>query len=304
MPDNQKSGRHTMRQTWGFLQKNRDDAVGRTGVARSQGVGLLLRLGNWRHTLALLAVTALAGLVLIALRFAFDTQDLFLADVGSISAYVTAVGTLYGILAAFTIVVVWGQFNETTTAITEETTDLADLYRYVTYLDDESATNQFREAIADYAEAVATNEWSKMATGERSPRAQDAFEGVYRAVAAVKLDSVRDEAAWNHIIRKFEDVSDSRNKRLDVAGSRMPSVIRQLFYGVSVALVAGFFMLAFRNDFLAIAATLLTTGLVVLVIDAVVDIDNPFGGQWTIAPTRFQEITRRLDEIDQALKAR
>ena len=158
---------------------------------------------------------------------------------------------------------------------------------------DESAANQFREAIADYADAVRTDEWSKMATGERSPRAQGTFEGVYRAVGAIKLDSVRDEAAWNHIIRKFEDVSDSRNKRLDVAGSRMPNVIRQLFYGVSVALVAGFFMLAFRNDFLAIAATLLTTGLVVLVIDAVVDIDNPFGGQWSIATSRFQESERK-----------
>jgi len=250
----------------------------------------------------LLGITALAGLVLVALRFAFDTQDLFLADVGSISAYVTAVGTLYGILAAFTIVVVWGQFNDTTTAITEETTDLADLYRYVTYLDDESAMRQFRAAIAEYAEAVATQEWSRMATGEQSPDAHNAFEGVYRAVSAIRLDSVRDEAAWNHIIRKFEDVSDSRNKRLDVAGSRMPGVIRQLFYGVSIALVAGFFMLAFRNDFLAIAATLLTTGLVVLVIDAVLDIDNPFGGQWTIAPTRFQDIVRRMDEIDHALR--
>jgi Protein of unknown function (DUF4239) len=273
-------------------------------VATRQGVSPIARLANWRHTLVLAGVTALAGLVLVALRFAFDTQDLFLADVGSISAYVTAVGTLYGILAAFTIVVVWGQFNETTTAITEETTDLADLYRYVTYLDDESATNQFREAITEYAEAVATEEWSKMASGERSSSAQDGFEGVYRAVRAVKLDSVRDEAAWNHIMRKFEDVSDSRNKRLDVAGNRMPNVVRQLFYGVSVALVAGFFMLAFRNDFLAVAATLLTTGLVVLVIDTVLDIDNPFGGQWTIAPTRFRDITRRLAEIDQALKAR
>jgi subtilisin family serine protease len=256
--------------------------------------------GKWRHGLILLAITLLVGVILVILRFAFDTQDRFLSDVGSISAYVTAVGTLYGILAAFTIVVVWGQFNDATTAITQETTDLADLYRYVSYLDDPSSTDDFREAISTYSEAVASDEWSKMATGERSEPAHDGFEGIYRAVGAIKLDSVRDEAAWDHIIRKFEDVSDSRNKRLEVAASRMPSVIRQLFYGVSVALVAGFFMLGFSNDFLAIAATLLTTGLVVLVIDTVLDIDNPFGGQWSIAPSRFQDLRGRLTEIDQA----
>jgi hypothetical protein len=74
-------------------------------------------------------------------------------------------------------------------------------------------------------------------------------------------------------MRKFEDVSDSRSKLLDVAGSRMPPVLRQLFYGVSFALVAGFFMLGFSNDFLAIATTLLTTGLVVVVLDTVLDME-------------------------------
>jgi hypothetical protein len=260
--------------------------------------------GRWRHSLLLLAITVLVGLGLVALRFAFDTQDRFLVDVGSISAYVTAVGTLYGILAAFTIVVVWTQFNETTSAIAAETTDLADLYRYVSYLDDRPATDQFRAAISAYSEAVASDEWSRMASGEPSRSAQEAFEGIYRAVAAIKLDDERDEAAWSHIMRKFEDVSDSRNKRLDVAGSRMPRVLRELFYGVSFALVAGFFMLGFSNDFLAIATTLLTTGLVVVVLDTVLDIDNPFGGQWFIAPSRFQEVSGKLTEIDDALKAR
>ena len=258
---------------------------------------------RWRHSLLLLAITVLVGLVLVALRFAFDTQDRFLVDVGSISAYVTAVGTLYGILAAFTIVVVWTQFNETTSAIAEETTDLADLYRHVSYLDDRPAMDQFRAAITAYSDAVAMDEWALMANSERSQAAQEAFEGIYRAVAAIKLDDERDEAAWSHIMRKFEDVSDSRNKRLDVAGSRMPGVLRELFYGVSFALVAGFFMLGFSNDFLAVATTLLTTGLVVVVLDTVLDIDNPFGGQWSIAPSRFQDVKGKLAEIDVALKA-
>lgn len=261
-------------------------------------------LERWRHSLLLLAITVVVGLGLVALRFAFDTQNRFLVDVGSISAYVTAVGTLYGILAAFTIVVVWTQFNETTSAIAAETTDLADLYRYVTYLDDRPAMDQFRAAISKYSEAVATDEWPLMASSLRSQTAIDAFEGIYRSVAAIKLDDERDEAAWSHIMRKFEDVSDSRNKRLDVAGSRMPLVLRELFYGVSFALIAGFFMLGFSSNFLAIATTLLTTGLVVVVLDTVLDIDNPFGGQWSIAPSRFQEVSGKLAEIDDALKAR
>jgi hypothetical protein len=55
--------------------------------------------------------------------------------------------------------------------------------------------------------------------------------------------------------------------------------------------------------FLAIATTLLTTGLVVVVLDTVLDIDNPFGGQWSIAPSRFQDVTERLTEIADASKS-
>ena len=251
-----------------------------------------------------MAITVLVGLGLVALRFAFDTQDRFLVDVGSISAYVTAVGTLYGILAAFTIVVVWTQFNETISAISAETTDLADLYRYVSYLNDQPAIDRFRASISAYSAAVAADEWSMMASSQRSPAAQAAFEGIYRAVTSIKLDDDRDEAAWSHIMRKFEDVTDSRNKRLEVAGSRIPGVLRELFYGVSFALIAGFFMLGFSNDFLAIATTLLTTGLVVVVLDTVLDIDNPFGGQWSIAPSRFLDVAGKLTDIDDALQAR
>lgn len=256
-----------------------------------------------RHSLFLLALVALIGLVLLALRFAFDTQHQFLADVGSISAYVTAVGTLYGILAAFTIVVVWGQFNDTELAITSETTDLVDLYRYVTYLGEPPATSRFRTAITTYAEAVATEEWSAMATGRKSERAQAAFETIFHAVNSVRVDHVRDEAAWHQIISKLEDLSGNRDKRLEVASTRIPWVLRELFYGVSFALVLGFFMLSFRSDFLAICTTLFTTALAVFVIDTVLDIDNPFDGDWSIDSNRFSAIKDKLAEIDQCIEA-
>jgi hypothetical protein len=63
-------------------------------------------------------------------------------------------------------------------------------------------------------------------------------------------------------------------------------------------------MLSFTNDFLAVATTLLTTSLVVLVIDTVRDIDNPFGGDWSIDPFSFLQTKDKLAEIDEAVAAR
>ena len=36
-----------------------------------------------------------------------------LADVGGVAAFVTAVGTLYSVLTAFTVVSVWSEFTDT-----------------------------------------------------------------------------------------------------------------------------------------------------------------------------------------------
>ena len=51
------------------------------------------------------------------------------ADVGSVGAFVTAVGTLYSVLTGFTVVSVWGQFTDTDRAIKGEARELAELWR-------------------------------------------------------------------------------------------------------------------------------------------------------------------------------
>ena len=253
--------------------------------------------------LRLVAISGAATAVLLSLRFGADTTDRFIADVGAISAYVTAIGTLYSILAAFTIYVVWTQFNDTATAIREEAKDLLDMYRYVAYLNDGPAAEGFRSAIVTYTSLVAEDEWGAMSRGQSSRAAEDAFEGIFREINAVKFDDDRDESAWTMIIQKFENVSDSRTKRLELASADVPLLLYSLLYGVSVALVAGFFMLGIDNDFLAVTTTVLTTTIVVLVIDAVADMDDPFGGQWGVTPAAFEAVPQGLATIDAVVAA-
>jgi hypothetical protein len=257
-----------------------------------------------RRELVPLSISLLATLILLGLRFGVDTTRYFKADVSAVSAYVTALGTLYSILAAFTIYVVWNQFNDTQNAIDGEAKDLADLYRYVGYLNDRPAASGFRKAIEAYISAVVGDEWPKIARGQRESKpANVAFEAIYQEVSAIKFDDERDEAVWSMIIRKYEDVSDIPLKRLDLATSRIPVVLNLLLYAVSVGLVAGFFMLSIENDLLAIVTTFLTTVIVVMVLDTVSDIDNPFGGEFAITPTQFIAVGETLSAPDEAISA-
>lgn len=93
----------------------------------------------------------------IALPITLDIQILLFnrlelqADVGSVGAFVTAVGTLYSVLTGFTVVSVWGQFTDTDRAIKGEARELAELWRYVGYVGIAKARAEPRTLSADIA---------------------------------------------------------------------------------------------------------------------------------------------------------
>jgi hypothetical protein len=78
---------------------------------------------------------AIASLILV-LRFGLGTEEDFAADGGAMRAYISAISTLFGILAAFIIYVVWSQFIEADHAVKLEANELLDsaatLYTWTT----------------------------------------------------------------------------------------------------------------------------------------------------------------------------
>ena len=249
-----------------------------------------LRLRYWVLTLGV------SGAILIV-RLGVRTPGIFAADVGAVGAYITAIGTLYGILAAFTIFVVWTQFNDAQTAADTEANELRDLFRYTIYLRDSEALNALGRAIKDYSESVARDEWSAMGSGKAAPETVGRFEAVFRAVHAVTFDDDRDALAWEKMIGKFEGVSDARSERLDLAMADVPTLLRGLLYLVSLSLIVGFFLLSISNDIIAISVTLATTAVAFLVIEAVEDLDNPFGGYWALSPKSFLHLPEQIDAL-------
>ena len=237
---------------------------------------------------------------LLALRYLFHTYDHFFRDIDSAKAFVSANGSLYGVLTAFTIFVVWNEFNETTTSISREANALIDLYRAAIYLEDPPALLTFDDSICTYVNAVVEEEWDAMERGHESDAASQAFERIFQAVRRVRFDDERDEAAWSLIIRKFDEVSDARMRRLELATKRRPPLLRGLFYLLSFGMLIGFFMLGIHNTFLSVSITVLPVVIVVMVDDIIADIDNPFGGQWAIEPHAFLEVPQHIDNLRRA----
>lgn len=235
-------------------------------------------------------VTPLVVGILLFFKFYFDTSEAFIKDVSSVSSYLTVIGTLYSILAAFVIYVVWDQFNRSSGAVESETNDIGDLLTYSGYLNDTKFERTIYESVSRYADLVVTDEWKKLQNGEKSTQAEAAFKKIYECIKSVKFDDKKDPIAWQQIIKKFNDISDARSQRIFVSMERIPILLKSLLYLVSISVIGGFFLLGIENNTIAVAITALTTIMVTFIIEVVEDLDNPYTGKWAISNQSFKDI--------------
>ena len=210
------------------------------------------------------------------------------ADVGSVGAFVTAVGTLYSVLTGFTVVSVWGQFTDTDRAIKREARELAELWRYVGYVSDTEGAQRARDAIRRYRDEVVRTEWPAMVRGETATAAEDEFLEMTDAVNAMKVDSPKDVPAWSEAAKALGAVSDARGERTVLVLQRMPAVLRILLYIATLSLVGGMTLLNFQDRIVGVVVVAFTVLVSLLVLEVIDDLDDPFTGAWAISSDPFK----------------
>lgn len=233
-------------------------------------------------------VTPILIIGLLFLKFYFKTDALFIKDVSSVSGYLTVIGTLYSILAAFVIYAVWDQFSKCSDAVDSEANDLRDLIRYAGYFNDSLFEKKIKQAKDNYTESVLDDEWLSLRQGRVSSETEKKFHAIYSVIKSVKFDDQKDPIAWQQLIKKYNDVSDARNTRITMSLQRIPVVLKSLLYLVSVAVITGFFLLGIENNFIAVLITAFTTIVVIFVIEVVEDLDDPYTGRWAITKKDFR----------------
>jgi hypothetical protein len=232
-------------------------------------------------------VTAAAVFVAIAGHLYLENTLGLSDDIGSVGAFVTAVGTLYSVLTAFTVVSVWTEFTDTDRSIKREARELSELWRYVGYVSDEAGASRARVAIERYRDEVINTEWPAMEAGLSADAADDEFFEMADAVNAIEVKTSRDVPAWAEAVRTLGEVSDARAERIVLVQLRMPRLLRILLYMATVTLISGASLLGFSSELIGGAVIAFTVMVSLLVLEVIDDIDDPFGGAWGVSAVPF-----------------
>jgi hypothetical protein len=199
------------------------------------------------------------------------------------------VGAVYGVYLAFTIVVVWQQFDQAEQNATTEAVHLSEVWRDVQVLPTE-ARHGIELRLRDYAEAVVEREWPAMSSGHSADaEAASRYEAMWQALYDVrdKADGPGDRAFFNEAVVQMNTIGGQRRLRLLQSDSALPSIMWILLIGGGIITVGFTLLMGTPDLWMQASVTAALTALIAFSLLLVLALQHPFSGDISVKPTAY-----------------
>jgi hypothetical protein len=209
----------------------------------------------------------------------------------AVGNYLQTLGTVYAVLLAFVVFVVWQQFNDARGDVESEANELMDLTRTVKGLP--AAINRpFLEQIATYVDAVLGPEWAAMARcdGVRIEDSARPLEIMWDLLVAFEPCSEVHKSLYDEALARFNDLSDRRSNRVSASRVRIPFALRLLLYTGAAMTVGSLYLVAVERLAIHAVMTAALAGAIAHILYIVRDLDDPFAGEWHVSPEPFLRV--------------
>jgi hypothetical protein len=202
----------------------------------------------------------------------------------------TIVGAVYGVYLAFTIVVVWQQFDQAEQNATAEAVHLSEAWRDVQVLPP-APRHVMEERLLSYADAVVHREWPSMAArqgadAETARLYEEVWNGLYAVRAQASLPG--DAMFFSEAVREMNTIGVQRRMRLLASDSRLPTIMWILLIGGGIVTVGFTYFVGTTHSWLQIGVTAALTGLVVFSLLLVAALQHPFEGDISVKPAAYE----------------
>jgi hypothetical protein len=244
-----------------------------------------MRMPPPRTTLWLLlwlGASALSAVAIVLAVRALVPLEVLKANNEVAGNYLQTLGTVYAVLLAFVVFVVWNQYNDARNHVEAEANEIADLFRTVHGFSD-PCRSRIRARLRDYIKAVVQEEWPAMARSRTSARASTLLDELWLALECVEPGSNREQSLYGEALARFNDLSDERQRRLLSSRLRLPATMWLLLL-LGALLTVGSMALFGLERPLPHALMAAALGILVcFVLFVIYDLDNPFWGDWCVS---------------------
>jgi hypothetical protein len=244
--------------------------------------------------------TLLDGLLIIGGSVAVALLGFFLVDrlvpasircrYNDVAGFIyAAVGVMYAILLAYVTIVVWQQFDTTSSVVEVEATAAGNIYHGV---DDfpEPARSQVQSMVKSYVETTINDEWPMLANGQSSPEAEQLAHDLRNAIHRLPADTPRQQVFLDHVLGQYETMVTERRLRIfDGEVGLHPLLWIMLIVGAVLSIA---FTYAFGLEH-SLAQAFMIAGLTVTIAGMmfmIQQVNYPFAGAIHVSPEPFETV--------------
>ncbi len=218
---------------------------------------------------------------------------LFENDAEGIGTLLQIIGTLYSVVYAFAIYVIWGQFTSVENEIVKESGALKDLLVFSQRLK-ETVREPIVRAVKTYARGVAETERNALSAGEETAKTDKLFVAVISSVTDVKTEDDTERILYQQLLHITNQASSHRDERLALSAKRMPGTLLRFVTLTASMILLLLFFFPFRNVALGLVSVAITTMLLFFAHFVLTDLDNPFEGTWNVGSDPFAELVTKF----------
>lgn len=199
-------------------------------------------------------------------------------------------GGMYGIILAFAMYVVWQQHNETQVAVEREAVSLGELHRILGWFSNWPGRDAVRASLKRYATLVPETLGHEPTDAERRLIAAGLTEFLGHTPGTPV-----EERLFEPALQLFHELNEAREHRITIARLRLPEGLRWFVYLGGALAVGTLWLLYVEAWEVQVLFTGVMTWVVVATVSIIIDLDDPYAGDFIVDWKRFREAAAQME---------
>jgi uncharacterized membrane protein YqjE len=247
---------------------------------------------NWdsfAKPLSRLAIYLVAAGLLYSAWHTSRFHEITALEAEGINTLILLIGSIYAVIFAFVIYVIWGQFTDVENLMMRECKSLNELLRFSAFLEPDAARS-IRRAVGDYVQLVVKAEWLALGERRRDKISEQAFSAVLTTVLHVAPMSPELNVVYQRVVDIAREAGEHRDERMTKSLTQIPATLIHLVHTMALALLLLVFFYPFHNWVAGMCCFLLLGVILFLANLVMTDTDNPFQGVYNVNPRPFSDL--------------
>ncbi len=229
----------------------------------------------------------LIGIALISFVLSLNTSRVF--PINDISVFITIIGLIYGLIAAFTINNSWERFSKIRDAIAQETSSMINMHIILKNTSTSSSVKKFADQVIQYNKEVIDTQWKNYWLNDQ---AHEKFMGIFDIIASQK--KYTKDPLYDQCFEEFRQASTARTHQLVLSQSRISGFQWILVIFLSAILVGSVAFLKMPSGSLTLLISTVMVAAIILILVVIYELDSMKLAEWEVSIGPFNKVIKTL----------